>query len=74
MVEISCCRGGRASDRSKSRDRKDPKTKDERLKERDEMKARRDNERLRMEEAREKRKNIDSRIREKMAATQEFRI
>lgn len=62
----------RASDRSKSRDRKEPKSKEERMQERDEMKNRRDHERKRMEEAREKRKNIDSMIREKMAANQDL--
>lgn len=63
----------RTGDRYPPRDRDAPKqTAEERLKEKDEMKKRRDFERQRMEVARDMRRNIDSAIREKMAAGREL--
>ncbi len=63
----------RASDKAPDRHAKyRSQSKDERLREKDAMKERRNQERLKMDEAREMRKEIDSRIREKMTANREF--
>jgi hypothetical protein len=57
----------RAADKSPDRHAKFRKqTKEERLADKDAMKERRNQERLKMDEARERRKEIDSRIREKI--------
>lgn len=56
----------RAADKSPDRHAKFRKqSKEERLREKDAMKERRNQERLKMDQAREIRKDIDSRIREK---------
>lgn len=62
----------RASDRSSNRKREGRKSKEERMQDKEAMKARRNHERARMEEAREKRKQIDSTIREKLTAGREL--
>ncbi|CAE7465743.1 unnamed protein product [Symbiodinium microadriaticum] len=62
----------RTRDKTRSRDRREKKTAEQRMQERDGMKKRRDYERSRMEVAREMRKNIDSAIREKIAGQREF--